>query len=86
MSEHPDRSDHPAPDPLSIYVVRVACRDCGGIQDFPVDLAAFIGWAARRIPVQDTFAHLSAPDREYIRSRICPACWTKQFGTHPHHA
>ncbi|QVI19540.1 hypothetical protein KHQ06_24595 [Nocardia tengchongensis] len=64
----------------------MACRLCGGTQEFPVGLAAFIGWAAYRIPMQDAFAHLSAPEREYIRSRICPACWIAEFGTHPYHA
>lgn len=86
VSDPPDPSDYPAPDSQHIYMARVACRHCGNTQEFPVPLAAFIGWAARRIPLQDAFAHLSAPEREYIRSRICPACWTAEFGTHTHHA
>ncbi|MFE3757911.1 hypothetical protein ACFXO9_26690 [Nocardia tengchongensis] len=85
MSEPPDDNDAAASGRPADIAVLVICDRCGDTQEFPISFPVFIGWAARRIPVQDAFAHLSAPEREFIKSQVCPACWTTQFGAHRHH-
>ena len=84
MPEPSDDSDAAASGPRADIALLVICDRCGDTQEFPISAPVFLDWAARRIPVQDAFAHLSAPEREFIKSQVCPACWTRQFGAQPH--
>ncbi|MVU77122.1 hypothetical protein GPX89_07655 [Nocardia sp. ET3-3] len=70
-------------DPPLDQPVEVICDTCGTVGTFRVNRARFAAWSARRMLLQDAFAHLSGPDREFIKTRICPSCWTKTFGPNP---
>jgi hypothetical protein len=70
-------------DPPLDLTVEVICDTCGATGTFRVNRARFSAWSQRRMPMQDAFAHLSVPDREFIKSRICPTCWTNTFGANP---
>ncbi|MBF6333159.1 hypothetical protein [Nocardia transvalensis] len=65
--------------------VEVVCDTCGKAETFLVNRARFTAWYERRMLIQDALAHLSIPDREFVKSRICPACWTGMFGSGPFH-
>lgn len=68
--------------PLDLHV-EVICDACRGTGSFWVNRARYTAWSQRRMRLQDAFAHLTAPDREFIKGRTCPSCWTKTFGPNP---
>lgn len=63
--------------------LEVTCETCYESATFHVNYDRFTAWGERRMAIQDAFAHLSAPDREYIKSRVCPSCWTDMLRPHP---
>ncbi|MGW2665954.1 hypothetical protein ACWCW7_33805 [Nocardia tengchongensis] len=70
-------------DPPLDLRVEVICDTCGETWRFWVNRARFTAWSQRRMLLQDAFAHLSCPDREFIKDRTCPSCWTKTVGPNP---
>ena len=60
-------------------IVYKNCPFCGKEQrkEFPVE-----GWAKymKGEHVQNCFPEMSADDREFLISGICPTCWDKTFG------
>ncbi|NNH75682.1 hypothetical protein HLB23_38520 [Nocardia uniformis] len=83
MNDRPANWKRLDTDPPLDLRVEVICNTCGEAGSLWVNRARFTAWSARRMLLQDAFAHLSIPDREYIKSRICPNCWTKTFGPNP---
>ncbi|KZM75581.1 hypothetical protein AWN90_19605 [Nocardia terpenica] len=77
---HPSRFDA---GPALDMPVEVTCESCGKAETFLVNRARFTAWRERRMLLQDALAHLSIPDREFLKSRTCPACWTDMFGPCP---
>lgn len=76
-------SQHPNTDvPLDLSV-EVTCDTCRKTTTFQVNRDRYTAWRARQMLMQDALAHLSPPDREYLKSRICPDCWTAMFGPNP---
>ncbi|MFI9509044.1 hypothetical protein [Nocardia sp. NPDC052566] len=75
-----NRSDTDTPLDLSIEVTCDACRKTA---TFQVNHDRYTAWRERRMLMQDAFPHLSAPDREYLKSRVCRDCWTAMFGPNP---
>lgn len=79
-------NDHTTPldtaPPLDL-LVEVICDTCGTTGRFWVNHARFTAWSARQMLLQVALPHLSVPDREFIKSRICPSCWTATFGPNP---
>ncbi|WP_157556836.1 hypothetical protein [Nocardia acidivorans] len=71
-------------DPPLDLPLEVTCDTCGRTGSFWVSRARFTAWSQRRMPMQEAFAHLSGPDREFIKSRTCPSCWTDTFGPNPY--
>ncbi|WP_225732222.1 MULTISPECIES: hypothetical protein [unclassified Nocardia] len=69
--------DSAAPLDLS---VEVTCDTCRKTTTFQVNRDRYTAWRGRRMLMQDALQHLSPPDREYLKSRICPDCWTAMFG------
>ncbi|QIS09895.1 hypothetical protein [Nocardia arthritidis] len=86
MSDSPDHSTRSDTDPSLDLPVEVHCDTCGKVETFLVNRARFTAWYERRMRIQDALAHLSIPDREFVKSRICPACWTDMFGPSPFRA
>lgn len=89
-----DRSDTPVNDspngpnrfdtePALDIAVEVTCDTCGKTETFQVNRARFTAWRERRMLIQDALSHLSIPHREFLKSRICPSCWTEMFGSNP---
>lgn len=78
-----DSPKHREPTPPLDLALEVTCGICDQSATLHVNRDQFAAWGQRRLTIQDAFAHLSPPDREYIKSRICPSCWSGMFGTHP---
>lgn len=55
------------------------CVFCG--KEFSVEVREedFFAWEMGGL-VQECFPYLSADEREFLISRICPTCWKKTFG------
>lgn len=83
VSDSPNHSTRSDTDPSLDLPVEVHCDTCGKAETFLVNRARFTAWYERRMLIQDALAHLSIPDREFVKSRICPACWTGMFGSSP---
>ncbi|MFD3506045.1 hypothetical protein [Nocardia sp. NPDC058666] len=80
MTDNRDHLDTPPPLDLA---VGVTCGTCQQSATFHVNEDRFIAWGERRLAIQDAFAYLSAPDRAFIKSRICLSCWTDLPGARP---
>ncbi|WP_067667095.1 hypothetical protein [Nocardia miyunensis] len=78
--------NHPIPlpshDDLDLRI-EATCDTCDNSESFQVNEAKYTAWLGRRMPIQDALAHLSDPEREFVKSRTCPDCWTKMFGPNP---
>ncbi|MGX1778525.1 hypothetical protein ACWIGW_40915 [Nocardia brasiliensis] len=70
-------------DPALDMLVEVTCDTCRTTETFQVNRARFTAWSDRRMPIQHALAHLSIPNREFVKSRICPTCWIDMFGPGP---
>lgn len=79
-ANYPTRFDT---EPALDMPVEATCDTCGKTETFQVNRARFTAWSERRMLIQDALAHLSIPDREFLKSRICPTCWTDMFGPNP---
>lgn len=86
VSDSPNHSTRSDTDPSLDLPVEVHCDTCGKAETFLVNRTRFTAWYERRMLIQDALAHLSIPDREFVKSRICPACWTGMFGSGPFRA
>ncbi|WP_280382913.1 hypothetical protein [Nocardia wallacei] len=85
VEDSPNRPPFDTDLPLGLPV-EVTCDTCGRAETFLVNHDRFTAWRARRMLIQDALAHLSIPDREFVKSRICSACWTAMFGSGPFRA
>ncbi|MGW4720420.1 hypothetical protein [Nocardia sp. NPDC004260] len=78
-----DNRKHLETTPPLNLALEVTCDTCDQSTTLHVNRDQFAAWAERRLAIQNAFAHLNPPEREYIKSRICPSCWTGMFGPHP---
>lgn len=78
-----DSRDHLAPTPPLDLVLEVTCDTCDQSTTFHVNRDQFAAWSERRLAIQNALPHLSAPDREFFKSRVCPSCWTDLPGSRP---
>lgn len=83
VNDSPDHSSRFETHPALDLSVEAMCDTCERTETFQVNRACFTAWSERRMPIQRAFAHLSIPDREFLKSRICPSCWTDMFGPGP---
>ena len=65
-------------DPDFKVAVRGPCYQCGNPQEVIVDDAALRKFRAGSF-AQDCFPTLSADQREFLISGICPTCWAAMF-------
>ncbi|MEV0538418.1 hypothetical protein [Nocardia salmonicida] len=80
MTDNRDHLDTPPPLDLA---VEVTCDTCQQSATFHVNHDQFVAWGERRLAIQNALPHLGAPEREFIKSRVCPSCWTDMFGPGP---
>ena len=55
------------------------CPFCGKYHDVRVSEADYWNWKGGEL-AQDAFPYLTAEEREFLISGICPDCWNKIFG------
>ena len=72
----------PSRDDLDLRI-EATCDTCDKTERFQVNEARYTAWRERRMRIQDALAHLSDPEREFIKSRTCPDCWTKMSNLNP---
>lgn len=54
------------------------CPYCKTLRELVVPASAYEAWRSGTF-IQDAFPMLSADDREFLMTGICPPCWDKAF-------
>lgn len=65
----------------SVCTVKITCRKCGKVYEFPVFVDDLEKYTTRQMNIQDALPYVSPEYRELIISHICPTCWDELIGT-----
>ena len=68
------------PDEVILMEKEVQCISCGTTKVYHLQPERIIAWRNGML-IQDAFPGLSAEDREFLISGLCPDCWNKLFGS-----
>ena len=60
-------------------LVEGTCRLCGKVHSFVADFEGVVAWQSGEL-IQNALPEVSASDREFLISGICPNCWDDMFG------
>lgn len=65
----------------AVKIVKVTCRKCGKVYEFPVFVDDLEKYTTRQMNIQDALPYVSSGCRELIITHICPTCWDELMGT-----
>lgn len=65
-------------DKVGLMKKEVACICCGIKKVYHLRLDRVLAWRSGML-IQDAFPELSAEDREFLISGLCPKCWNNIF-------
>ena len=55
------------------------CPICGKQTKHMVDEKAYAAWKRKELLIQQAFPHMSADEREELKTGICSKCWDDMF-------
>lgn len=65
-------------DKVGLMEKEVTCICCGTKKVYHLRLDRVLAWRSGML-IQDAFPELSAEDREFLISGLCPKCWNNLF-------